>query len=143
MQTNFWLWLDNLAPNFFPCIVITNFSPNLIGIPAYFKRGGNMSKLTTTASAGRKGGRTTARTHKKEFYQSIGKQGGSATKDEYGSDFYKLIGQKGGLARKKMLGESGYKQLGRKGGNATKRNFGPSHYSKIGKIGGHARSNKK
>lgn len=45
-----------------------------------------------------KGGKQTAKTHDKDFYEKIGEKGGEKTADTHDKDFYKKIGRKGGKA---------------------------------------------
>lgn len=52
--------------------------------------------MMTTSEAGRRGGRRTAQTHGRDFYQNIGRKGGETVSREYGPEFYSEIGRKGG-----------------------------------------------
>lgn len=55
----------------------------------------------TVAEAGRRGGKRTAATHGREFYEKIGRKGGEKVSMERGPDFYSEIGSKGGSIRAK------------------------------------------
>lgn len=55
----------------------------------------------TVAEAGRRGGKKTAATHGREFYEKIGRKGGEKVSMERGPEFYSEIGSKGGSERAK------------------------------------------
>ena len=61
----------------------------------------------TVAEAGRKGGKKTAATHGRDFYEQIGRKGGKKVSMERGPEFYSEIGSKGGSERAKQHRGSG------------------------------------
>jgi uncharacterized protein len=74
----------------------------------------------TVQEAGRKGGKTTARTHGRDFYQSIGRKGGQSRADDADVQSGSL-GRKGGQATAKKHGRGFYEEIGRKGGKADRK----------------------
>ena len=44
--------------------------------------------------AGRKGGKATAKSHDKNFYEKLGEKGGEKTAKTHGKDFYRENGKK-------------------------------------------------
>ena len=61
-----------------------------------------VKKPITVAEAGRLGGRKTASTHGREFYEEIGRKGGKTVSKNHGSEFFSEIGSKGGAKRAKQ-----------------------------------------
>jgi uncharacterized protein len=55
-----------------------------------------VKKSITVAEAGRMGGRKTASTHGREFYEEIERKGGKKVVDERGPKFFSEIGKEGG-----------------------------------------------
>ena len=85
-------------------------------------------KHITVAEAGRLGGRKTASTHGREFYEEIGRKGGEKVSEEHGPEFYREIGSKGGSVRakqhegtKEAQGKVSLKEAGQRGGQRMKR----------------------
>ncbi|MGC8834110.1 MAG: hypothetical protein ACP5R4_08645 [Armatimonadota bacterium] len=60
-------------------------------------------KEITVREAGRKGGRTTALRHGREFYEKIGKKGGEARKISLGSEGYVELGRKGARRVRELI----------------------------------------
>jgi len=82
----------------------------------------------TVAEAGRKGGRKTASTHGREFYEEIGRKGGEKVSAERGPEFYSEIGSKGGAERAKQhegameaKGKTSLEVAGHRGGQRARR----------------------
>ena len=82
----------------------------------------------TVAEAGRKGGRRTASTHGREFYEKIGRKGGEKVSAERGPEFYSEIGSKGGSERAKQhegsaeaKGKTSIEEAGHRGGQRVRR----------------------
>lgn len=90
----------------------------------------------STAEAGRRGGKRTAATHGKSFYEEIGHRGGATVSEKYGPDFFARIGRRGGKRTAATHGKEFYEGIGRMGGEAVSEKYGPKFYAKIGRIGG-------
>lgn len=85
------------------------------------------SKMTVV-EAGRKGGKKTASTHGKEFYEEIGRKGGKKVSAERGPEFYSKIGSKGGSKRAKQhkgsteaAGKISIEEAGHRGGQRSRK----------------------
>ncbi len=85
-------------------------------------------KPITVAEAGRLGGRKTASTHGREFYEGIGRKGGKTVSKNHGSEFFSEIGSKGGAKRakqhegsKEAQGKVSLEEAGQRGGQKVKR----------------------
>jgi general stress protein YciG len=84
-------------------------------------------KPITVAEAGRLGGRKTALSQGREFYEGIGRKGGSKVAIEHGPEFYREIGSKGGSVRakqhegtKEAQGKVSLEEAGQRGGQKIK-----------------------
>jgi uncharacterized protein len=87
-----------------------------------------VKKPITVSEAGRLGGRKTAATHGREFYEGIGRKGGLKMSKERGSGFYSEIGSKGGSKRAKQhegsreaQGKISLEEAGKRGGQRMRR----------------------
>jgi uncharacterized protein len=85
-------------------------------------------KPITVAEAGRLGGRKTASTYGREFYEGIGHKGGKKVAQEHGPEFYREIGRKGSSKRakqhegsKEARGKISLEEAGQRGGQKMKR----------------------
>ena len=67
------------------------------------RRKGMMTVEEAGRMGGQKGGRRTAETHGREFYEEIGRKGGEKVSTNRGPEFYSEIGHKGGQKIKKII----------------------------------------